>query len=155
MTSREHRVRGRVHTTNVPAFLLSSLRFASAGRVACIRPKGHVSPPPLLRPRYFMSLVVIHFGTDRTYDDVAHHEILMGPRYEGLLDDIFTHTTLSSDFSLCVHRPTATDPALAPPGWDSFYKYCRRCRTCGDPSGGGDPRGAELGEERGGDDRAA
>ena len=73
------------------------------------------------RLRYSMSLVVIYFGTDRTYDDVAHHEILMGPRYEGLLENIFTDKTLSDDFSLYLHRPTATDPSLAPPGCDSFY----------------------------------
>jgi phytoene desaturase len=73
------------------------------------------------RMRYSMSLVVIYFGTDRTYDDVAHHEILMGPRYEGLLDDIFTKKALADDFSLYLHRPTATDPSLAPPGCDSWY----------------------------------
>jgi phytoene desaturase len=75
----------------------------------------------LERRRYSMSLVVIYFGTDRKYDDVAHHEILMGPRYEGLLENIFTDKTLSDDFSLYLHRPTATDPSLAPPGCDSFY----------------------------------
>ncbi|MEO5817566.1 MAG: phytoene desaturase [Gemmatimonadaceae bacterium] len=73
------------------------------------------------RTRYSMSLFVLYFGTNRRYDDVAHHEILMGPRYEGLLDDIFTKKSLSSDFSLYLHRPTATDPSLAPPGGDSFY----------------------------------
>ena len=71
--------------------------------------------------RYSMSLFVIYFGTNRRYDDIAHHEILMGPRYEGLLDDIFRKKTLSGDFSLYLHRPTATDPSLAPPGCDSFY----------------------------------
>ena len=73
------------------------------------------------RMRYSMSLFVLYFGTDRTYDNVAHHEILMGPRYRGLLDDIFTRKTLSPDFSLYLHRPTATDPSLAPPGCDSWY----------------------------------
>ena len=73
------------------------------------------------RLRYSMSLVVIYFGTNRRYDDIAHHEILMGPRYEGLLENIFTDKTLSDDFSLYLHRPTATDPSLAPPGCDSFY----------------------------------
>ena len=71
--------------------------------------------------RYSMSLFVIYFGTDRRYDDIAHHEILMGPRYEGLLDDIFRKKKLAGDFSLYLHRPTATDPSLAPPGCDSFY----------------------------------
>ena len=75
----------------------------------------------LERMRYSMSLFVIYFGTNRRYDTVAHHEILMGPRYEGLLDDIFSKKSLSGDFSLYLHRPTATDPSLAPPGCDSFY----------------------------------
>ncbi len=73
------------------------------------------------RQRYSMSLFVLYFGTDRRYEDVAHHEILMGPRYRPLLDDIFTHKRLASDFSLYLHRPTATDPSLAPPGCDAWY----------------------------------
>ena len=73
------------------------------------------------RLRYSMSLFVLYFGTDRRYEDVAHHEILMGPRYRGLLHDIFTTKRLSPDFSLYLHRPTATDPSLAPPGCDSWY----------------------------------
>ena len=73
------------------------------------------------RTRYSMSLFVLYFGTRRKYENVAHHEILMGPRYEGLLDDIFRGRALSKDFSLYLHRPTATDPSLAPPGCDAFY----------------------------------
>ncbi|MEO6446830.1 MAG: phytoene desaturase [Gemmatimonadaceae bacterium] len=71
--------------------------------------------------KYSMSLFVCYFGTDRTYDHLAHHEILMGPRYRGLLDDIFNEQILSDDFSLYLHRPTATDPSLAPPGCDAWY----------------------------------
>ncbi|MEO7003443.1 MAG: phytoene desaturase [Ktedonobacterales bacterium] len=71
--------------------------------------------------QYSMSLFVVYFGTDRTYEQVAHHEILMGPRYRGLLDDIFTNKRLTDDFSLYLHRPTATDPSLAPEGCDAFY----------------------------------
>jgi phytoene desaturase len=70
---------------------------------------------------YSMSLFVIYFGTNRKYDEVAHHEILLGPRYEGLLQDIFKRKVLAKDFSLYLHRPTATDPSLAPPGCDAFY----------------------------------
>ena len=75
----------------------------------------------ITRQRYSMSLFVLYFGTDRTYDDIAHHEILMGPRYRGLLDDIFHTKRLSDDFSLYLHRPTATDPSLAPAGCDAWY----------------------------------
>jgi phytoene desaturase len=70
---------------------------------------------------YSMSLFVWYFGTDRTYEDVEHHTILLGPRYEGLLDDIFDRKTLADDFSLYLHRPTKTDPSMAPEGHDAFY----------------------------------
>lgn len=73
------------------------------------------------KARYSMSLFVWYFGTDRKYDDVAHHTILLGPRYEGLLHDIFERKVLSDDFSLYLHRPTATDPSMAPDGCDAFY----------------------------------
>lgn len=70
---------------------------------------------------YSMSLFVWYFGTKRTYEDVQHHTILLGPRYKGLLSDIFKRKVLADDFSLYLHRPTATDPSLAPAGCDSFY----------------------------------
>jgi phytoene desaturase len=73
------------------------------------------------RARYSMSLFVWYFGTRRKYADVPHHTILLGPRYRELLGDIFERKVLAPDFSLYLHRPTATDPSLAPPGCDAFY----------------------------------
>jgi phytoene desaturase len=73
------------------------------------------------RARYSMGLFVWYFGTRRQYPDVAHHTILLGPRYKGLLDDIFRTKRLAEDFSLYLHRPTVTDPSLAPDGCDAFY----------------------------------
>ena len=73
------------------------------------------------RARYSMSLFVWYFGTRRRYENVEHHTILLGPRYEALLADIFDRKVLAEDFSLYLHRPTATDPSLAPPGCDTFY----------------------------------
>jgi len=73
------------------------------------------------RARYSMSLFVWYFGTRRRYPDVAHHTILLGPRYRELLADIFERKVLAEDFSLYLHRPTATDPSLAPAGCDAFY----------------------------------
>ena len=73
------------------------------------------------RSRYSMGLFVWYFGTRRQYPEVRHHTILLGPRYRGLLDDIFKHRILADDFSLYLHRPTATDPSLAPAGCDAFY----------------------------------
>jgi phytoene desaturase len=73
------------------------------------------------RSRYSMSLFVWYFGTARQYPEVPHHTILLGPRYRALLEDIFERKVLAPDFSLYLHRPTATDPSLAPPGCDAFY----------------------------------
>jgi phytoene desaturase len=78
----------------------------------------------LSQAHYSMGLFVMYFGTTRTYPDVAHHTIWMGERYRELLNDIFHRQKLSEDFSLYVHRPTATDPSFAPPGQDSFYVLC-------------------------------
>ena len=79
------------------------------------------SDAKLGRTRYSMSLFVWYFGTNRRFEDVYHHTMVLGPRYRGLLDDIFKHKKLAEDFSLYLHRPTASDPSLAPPGCDSFY----------------------------------
>lgn len=73
------------------------------------------------KARYSMSLFVWYFGTRRQYPDVAHHTIALGPRYRELLGDIFDRKLLAKDFSMYLHRPTATDPSLAPPGCDAFY----------------------------------
>ncbi|MFK8051445.1 MAG: phytoene desaturase [Woeseiaceae bacterium] len=75
----------------------------------------------IARAKYSMSLFVWYFGTNRKYDDVDHHMILLGPRYQQLLKDIFDHKVLAKDFSLYLHRPTATDTSLAPDGCDAFY----------------------------------
>ena len=78
----------------------------------------------LSQAHYSMGLFVMYFGTKRTYPDVAHHTIWMGERYQELLNDIFHRKILADDFSLYLHRPTATDPDFAPPGCDSFYVLC-------------------------------
>ena len=68
-----------------------------------------------------MGLFVWYFGTNKRYEDVAHHTMVLGPRYKELLNDIFKRKHLAEDFSLYLHRPTASDPAMAPEGCDAFY----------------------------------
>ena len=85
----------------------------------------HVATRLKLKTAEFsMGLFVLYFGTTRTYPEVAHHTIWMGERYRELLADIFEHKSLPEDFSLYLHRPTATDPSFAPHGCDSFYVLC-------------------------------
>jgi phytoene desaturase len=71
--------------------------------------------------KYSMSLFVWYFGTNKRFEDVPHHMMLLGPRYKALLTDIFKKHHLPEDFSLYLHRPTATEPAMAPAGCDTFY----------------------------------
>ena len=86
--------------------------------------RGRPAATRLIKPRHSMGLMVWYFGVRGHYDHVGHHTILLGPRYRGLLDDIFTTKRLTEDFSLYLHRPTATDPSVAPPGCDTFYALC-------------------------------
>jgi phytoene desaturase len=71
--------------------------------------------------RYSVSLFVIYFGTRRQYPDVAHHTILLSDRYRELLDDIFRRKRMGEEFSVYLHRPTATDRSVAPEGHECFY----------------------------------
>jgi len=75
------------------------------------------------RTKYSMSLFVIYFGTKKRYLDsgLAHHNIILGKRYKGLLDDIFHKKHVADDFSLYLHMPTITDSTIAPEGHEGFY----------------------------------
>ena len=73
---------------------------------------------------YSMGMFVLFFGTKKQFPKIAHHSIWLGKRFKGLLKDIFDNKILSEDFSLYIHRPTATDKSFAPKGCDSFYVLC-------------------------------
>ena len=83
--------------------------------------RGERAAKALTRKRYSPSLFVVHFGIKGTWPGIPHHMILFGPRYKGLLDDIYNHGVLSQDFSLYLHHPTVTDPSMAPEGCSTFY----------------------------------
>lgn len=86
--------------------------------------KRRWTPARLKRSRWSMGLFVWYFGTKGTsemWPDAGHHTILSGPRYEGLVRDIFRTGVLADDMSLYVHRPSVTDPGVAPEGGDTFY----------------------------------
>ena len=86
------------------------------------------SKKALIKPekftQYSMGLYVLFFGSKKQYPSVAHHTIWMADRYKELLNDIFDKRILTKDFSLYLHRPTATDETFAPTGKDSFYVLC-------------------------------
>jgi|TARA_B100001939_G_scaffold98599_1_gene84936 phytoene desaturase len=88
------------------------------------RQKTRWSDPRMKKARWSMGLFVWYFGTKGTaemWKDVGHHTIINGPRYRGLLRDIFQKRHLADDMSIYLHRPSVTDPSVAPDGDDTFY----------------------------------
>jgi phytoene desaturase len=107
----------------LPADIVVSNADSATTYLSLIKPehRRRWTDKKLARTRYSMSLFVWYFGTDRRFEDVPHHTILFGPRYRELLHDIFEKKILADDFSLYLHRPTATDTSMAPEGCDAFY----------------------------------
>lgn len=83
--------------------------------------RGPKAAAALARKRFSPSLFVVYFGLKRRHPGIRHHSILFGPRYDGLLRDIYNNGVLAEDFSLYLHHPTASDPGLAPDGCSTFY----------------------------------
>ncbi|MFF7709989.1 phytoene desaturase family protein [Pseudomonas sp. NPDC007930] len=84
-------------------------------------PRGIRQGAALKRKRSSNSLFVLYFGLNQQHSQLAHHTVCFGPRYRGLIDDIFNHDQLAEDFSLYLHAPCVTDPSLAPPGCGAHY----------------------------------
>lgn len=87
-------------------------------------PRKRWTDARLKRSRWSMGLYVWYFGTAGTkgkWADVGHHSIVVGPRYKDHIKDIFIRGKLADDMSLYVHRPSVTDPSVAPEGGDTFY----------------------------------
>ncbi len=112
--------------TPIPADIVVSNADAAHtyGRLLRGHRKRRWTERRLRRTRWSMGLFVWYFGTKSTrrkWPDVGHHTIVNGPRYKGLVDDIFINGELADDMSLYVHRPTVTDASAAPDGDDTFY----------------------------------
>lgn len=70
--------------------------------------------------RFSPSAVVLHAGTDRTWDHLDHHNIMFGSAWRTTFTEIIHEGVPMRDPSLLVTRPTATDPGLAPSGRHLF-----------------------------------
>ncbi len=87
-------------------------------------PRKRWTSQKLGRARWSMGLFVWYFGTRGTrgmWPEAGHHTILNGHRYKGLVRDIFINGHLADDMSLYIHRPSVTDPSVAPSDGDTFY----------------------------------
>lgn len=83
--------------------------------------RGRAVARRLKRKRFSPSLFVVYFGLKGEHPDLAHHTICFGPRYRGLIDEIYGRNALADDFSLYLHSPSVSDPGLARPGCSAHY----------------------------------
>lgn len=83
--------------------------------------RGQEMARKLAHKRFSPGVFVVHFGLEGTWPGIPHHTVLFGPRYKGLLDDIYEHGVLPRDFSIYLHHPSVTDPSMAPAGKSTFY----------------------------------
>ena len=108
--------RERFHAVASNADIMHTYRDLLAGSK-----RGKDEARSLAKKRFSPSLFLVHFGLEGSWPGIPHHTILFGPRYKGLLDDIYEHGVLPADFSIYLHHPTVTDPSMAPAGKSTFY----------------------------------
>ena len=82
--------------------------------------RGEAMARRLAKKRFSPSAFVVHFGVEGSWPGIPHRTMLFGPRYEGLLDDVFERGVLPADFVISLHHPTVTDPSVAPEGMSAF-----------------------------------
>lgn len=121
-----------VSTLERAAGRVKAVHLASGERIACDAvvltcelPAAHRllgrAPRRPVRLRHSPSAVILHAGTDRTWPGLAHHTLSFGAAWERTFDELTRSGALMSDPSLLITRPTAHDPALAPPGRHLHY----------------------------------
>jgi phytoene desaturase len=76
--------------------------------------------PPLRRLRPTMSCFLLYLGTDRRFERLEHHTLLVGHGYRKFIRDVTRAGRLPSTFSTYLHAPSRTEPAMARPGGDSI-----------------------------------
>ena len=76
--------------------------------------------PSRRRLRPTMSCFLLYLGTDRTFDELLHHTLLVGPGYREFIRTVTRGGRLPRTFSTYVHAPARTEPAMAAEGGDSL-----------------------------------
>ncbi|WP_088309410.1 phytoene desaturase [Novosphingobium sp. B 225] len=82
--------------------------------------RGSEMARSLARKRYSPGVFLVHFALEGSWPGIQHHTMLFGPRYKGLLEDVFDHGVLPQDQMILLDHPTVTDPSMAPPGKSVF-----------------------------------
>lgn len=70
--------------------------------------------------KYSCSAICFHWGLDRQYSQLAHHNVFLSDKFQEGLDRIFIDKSVSDSPSFYVHAPARTDPSAAPDGHESL-----------------------------------
>lgn len=79
---------------------------------------GTPKPRRPLKPS--MSAFLLYLGTDRHFEQLGHHTLLVGSGYRDFIRDVTGGRQLPRNFSTYVHAPNRTEPAMAAAGGDSL-----------------------------------
>ena len=77
-------------------------------------------PAPRRRLRPTMSCFLLYLGTDRVFERLLHHTLLVGPGYRDFIRAVTRGRALPSTYSTYVHAPARTEPGMAAAGGDSL-----------------------------------
>jgi phytoene desaturase len=76
--------------------------------------------PPRRRLRETMSCFLLYLGTDRPFEKLLHHTLLVGAGYKQFIRAVTRGAELPETFSTYVHAPSRTEPGMAAHGGDSL-----------------------------------
>jgi phytoene desaturase len=72
------------------------------------------------RMKYSCSAMVFHWGLDKKYQQLAHHNVFLSDTFRTGLRVIFKEKSADPDPSFYVHAPSRTDPGAAPQNGDTI-----------------------------------
>jgi phytoene desaturase len=72
------------------------------------------------RLKYSCSAICFHWGLDKIYPQLDHHNVFLSDDFRDSLDRIFKDKTVSDNPSFYVHAPVRSDPAAAPENHDTL-----------------------------------
>jgi phytoene desaturase len=70
--------------------------------------------------RYSCSAICFHWGLDKVYPQLAHHNVFLSDSFREGLDRIFKDKSVNDNPCFYLHAPVRTDPSAAPYNHDTI-----------------------------------
>ncbi len=99
-------------------YVVCNMEVLPAYRKLLSEPPGFMKKLEKFAPA--CSGLVIHLGTNRIYEQLAHHNFFYSKDQSKHFDSVFQRGELPEDPTIYLVAPTRTDPTKAPPGHDNI-----------------------------------